>query len=133
MMRETLAANSTLMAVTLATLAVEKRGGACARRRRQSQLVCRGNEFTWVPVWYKLERAGNTFTASQSLDGVTWFVVGKSTVQMANAYFVGYAGPVERPLRQRHVAVSWSLAPESPRLAPARTSIVALRAPSPIL
>ena len=50
-----------------------------------------GNEFTVVPVWYKLERAGNTFTASQSLDGITWFTVGSSTVAMASTYFVGLA------------------------------------------
>jgi hypothetical protein len=50
-----------------------------------------GNEFTWPSVWYKLERTGNVFTASQSLDGITWFFGGESTLALANTYFFGLA------------------------------------------
>jgi regulation of enolase protein 1 (concanavalin A-like superfamily) len=34
------------------------------------------------PMWVRLVRAGSTFTASQSVDGVTWTVVGAQTITM---------------------------------------------------
>lgn len=39
--------------------------------------------------WLKLQRAGNTFTAWQSLDGVTWNLIGKKTITMASTATVG--------------------------------------------
>jgi hypothetical protein len=48
-----------------------------------------GDQYTTMPVWLKLQRAGNVFTAYQSSDGVTWFSVGTSTLVMANTYYVG--------------------------------------------
>jgi glucose/arabinose dehydrogenase/regulation of enolase protein 1 (concanavalin A-like superfamily) len=39
--------------------------------------------------WLKLQRVGNTFTAYQSLDGVTWNLVGKKTFTMTSAATVG--------------------------------------------
>ena len=50
-----------------------------------------GDRFTWIPVWLRLQRDGNTFTAFQSSDGVTWFTIGTSTVTMDNIYYVGLA------------------------------------------
>jgi len=44
-----------------------------------------------LPVWFKLQRSGNTFTGSQSLDGTNWFTVGSSSVTMASNYLVGVA------------------------------------------
>jgi hypothetical protein len=34
---------------------------------------------------------GNTFTASQSADGTTWFTVATTTIPMAGTYYVGLA------------------------------------------
>ena len=51
----------------------------------------RGNDYTWVPAWFRLQRSGNTFTAYESSDGVTWFTVGSSTIAMAGTYLVGLA------------------------------------------
>ena len=39
--------------------------------------------------WLKLQRAGNTFTAWQSLDGVAWNLIGKHTIAMASTATVG--------------------------------------------
>jgi PKD repeat protein len=39
--------------------------------------------------WLKLQRIGNTFTSYQSLDGVTWNLIGKHTLTMASAATVG--------------------------------------------
>ncbi len=50
-----------------------------------------GNQYTNTPAWFRLSRSGNTFTASASDDGSTWFTVGTSTVSMGNTYYVGLA------------------------------------------
>ncbi|MBO9675863.1 MAG: alginate lyase family protein [Sphingobacteriaceae bacterium] len=50
-----------------------------------------GNAYTWIPVWFKLQRVGDVFTGFQSPDGVTWFAVGSSTLPMAGSYYAGLA------------------------------------------
>ena len=50
-----------------------------------------GNEYTTMPAWFRLQRAGNVFTGSQSSDGVTWFTVETSTIAMPTTYYVGLA------------------------------------------
>lgn len=50
-----------------------------------------GNDYTWVPVWFKIRRAGNLFTGYQSVDGQTWFLIGASEVPMAEQSLVGFA------------------------------------------
>jgi hypothetical protein len=92
MMRDSLNPNSMAVAVTLG----ETGGRETKLRTRLSNganmTAQTGNDYTWMPVWYKLQRSGNTFTAYQSLDGVTWYAVGSSTtVAMANTYYVGLA------------------------------------------
>jgi alginate lyase/fibronectin type III domain protein len=91
MMRETLAANSALTVITLGDVGGRETKWGVRASAGANVNWTSGNEFTVVPVWYKLVRAGNTFTAFQSLDGVTWFTVGSSTVAMAGTYFVGLA------------------------------------------
>ena len=39
--------------------------------------------------WLKLQRAGSTFTAWQSLDGVNWNLIGKKSITMASTATVG--------------------------------------------
>lgn len=51
-----------------------------------------GNAYTRTPTWFRLKKAGNTVTAYQSTDGLTWFTVGNPvTVSMAGNYYVGLA------------------------------------------
>jgi regulation of enolase protein 1 (concanavalin A-like superfamily) len=47
--------------------------------------------FVTAPYWVKLERAGNTITASESPDGATWTVVGTDTFAMGSSILVGLA------------------------------------------
>jgi regulation of enolase protein 1 (concanavalin A-like superfamily) len=44
-----------------------------------------------APRWLKLQRAGNTFTASYSVDGATFVQFGTATVVMAETVTVGLA------------------------------------------
>ncbi len=91
MMREGLAADARAVAVT-----VGETGGREAKFRTRSTAghsmsTQTGNDYSYAPVWFRLQRSGNVFTASQSADGVTWFKVGSSTVTMAPNYFAGLA------------------------------------------
>jgi len=54
-----------------------------------SPAFSRGNDYSWMPIWYKLERKGDTFTASHSMDGTNWIEVGSSTIGMAEKSQVG--------------------------------------------
>jgi regulation of enolase protein 1 (concanavalin A-like superfamily) len=44
-----------------------------------------------APMWVRLQRVGNTFTGYTSPDGVTWTVVGSSTITMGSSIFLGLA------------------------------------------
>ncbi|MEK7951431.1 alginate lyase family protein [Luteolibacter soli] len=48
-----------------------------------------GNDYTWLPVWFRLQRHGDDFTAYQSPDGIEWFEVGKSTLNLPTAALAG--------------------------------------------
>lgn len=50
-----------------------------------------GNDYTWLPAWFRLSRSGNTFTAYESTDGIHWLVVGTATATMNNSYYIGMA------------------------------------------
>jgi len=60
-------------------------GGRLARFRTRTDgktAVQRGCDYTWLPVWLRLRRVGDEFTAYQSSDGIEWFKIGQSTVAM---------------------------------------------------
>jgi len=48
-----------------------------------------GNDYTRLPAWFKIQRAGDVFTGYQSVDGTNWFKVGSSTVTMTNQDLAG--------------------------------------------
>ena len=43
------------------------------------------------PIWVRLARVGNVFTAYRSPDGVTWTVIGSTTVAMGQSIYLGLA------------------------------------------
>ncbi|MBA3440306.1 MAG: RICIN domain-containing protein, partial [Pyrinomonadaceae bacterium] len=44
-----------------------------------------------APLWVKLVRSGNTFSAYRSADGATWTLIGTETIAMAGNVYVGLA------------------------------------------
>lgn len=75
------------MAVTLGEV-----GGRQARFRVRADgktTVQRGCDYTWLPVWFRLQRVGDQFTAYQSSDGIEWFKVGQSTVALPRSVLAG--------------------------------------------
>jgi hypothetical protein len=79
---------SSVMAMTLG-----ETGGRQARFRTRSGNgkvdVKPGDDYTWLPVWFRIQRVGDVFTAYQSSDGIEWFSVGESTVSLPHAVLAG--------------------------------------------
>jgi hypothetical protein len=75
------------LAVTLGEL-----GGRLARFRVRADgktTVQRGCDYTWLPVWFRIQRVGDEFTAYQSSDGIEWFKIGQSTVALPRSVLAG--------------------------------------------
>jgi regulation of enolase protein 1 (concanavalin A-like superfamily) len=91
MMRATLNSNDKAVALVLGSTG--GRIGEMGSRATTggSMIWTTGNEYTYMPGWFRLQRVGNVFTAYQSSDGVTWFTVGTSTIAMPTTYYVGLA------------------------------------------
>jgi hypothetical protein len=90
-MRESLAAGATTLVMKLGDAGWREAGFGTRSTTGGSMTYVGGNDYTWLPAWFRLQRSGSTFTAFESSDGVTWFTVGTSTVTMANTYYVGLA------------------------------------------
>jgi regulation of enolase protein 1 (concanavalin A-like superfamily) len=64
-----------------------------AYQRRQTtggtSVSTTGSTTLVAPYWVRLDRAGNTFTAYQSPDGVMWSYVGTDTIPMAASVLIG--------------------------------------------
>lgn len=96
MMRESRDDDARYVAMTLG-----ETGGRQARFRSRSEpggksATQLGNDYTWMPVWFRLQRVGDIFTAYQSSDGIEWFEVGRSTVPMPEKFLVGFLVKGER-------------------------------------
>ena len=91
MIRESLSAGAKALFIKLGDVGWRIAGFGTRASTDGSMTWKDGDKFTWIPVWLRLQRVGNTFTAFQSSDGVTWFAIGTSTVAMDNVYYVGLA------------------------------------------
>ena len=86
MMRETLAPNASY-AMTL----VNANAKIFFQRRSSAGFSNIENSNASAPVWLKLARSGNTFTASRSSDGITWEETHQDIVEMGESIYVGIA------------------------------------------
>jgi hypothetical protein len=89
MMRENLQADSATVQMTLGD--VGKRQARMGIRASTGAVLTQrgGNDYTWLPAWFRLQRGDNTFTAYESSDGMTWFPVGAFTYAMSHTYYAG--------------------------------------------
>ncbi|GAA5115541.1 alginate lyase family protein [Luteolibacter yonseiensis] len=60
-----------------------------------------GNDYTWLPIWFRLQRTGDVFSAFQSPDGATWYEVGKSSVSMSKDVLIGLAASADGKEKER--------------------------------
>jgi hypothetical protein len=74
-------------------MTVGETGGRQARFRSRDEkgkvITKPGNDYTWLPVWLRVQRHGDDFTAWQSPDGIEWFEVGKSTTKLPRTALAG--------------------------------------------
>jgi hypothetical protein len=92
MMRESLSSNAITFSMTSGDGGVREARFGRRTSTGGSMSFQTGNAYTRAPGWFRLQRAGNTVTASQSTDGRTWFTVGAPvTVSMSGTYYVGLA------------------------------------------
>ena len=69
-----------------------------------------------VPVWVRLTRAGSTFTAERSADGVAWTTIGTATIAMGVNIYIGLAvcsnnEPVTATGTFDHVSITGNVGP----------------------
>jgi regulation of enolase protein 1 (concanavalin A-like superfamily) len=91
MIRETLDPASKALIMKLGDAGWRQAGFGSRSSSGNGMTWLRGNDYTWLPAWFRLQRSGNTFTAYESSDGVTWFTVGASTVSMSSTCYTGLA------------------------------------------
>ncbi|HKX28275.1 MAG TPA: LamG-like jellyroll fold domain-containing protein, partial [Blastocatellia bacterium] len=89
MMREALGADAKALSLTLGDVGGRETRFGTRSSAGGAMTFQLGNAYTWTPVWYRLQRSGDTFTAFQSSDGVAWFEIGSSSVPMSGTYLAG--------------------------------------------
>jgi regulation of enolase protein 1 (concanavalin A-like superfamily) len=89
MIRESLGAAAPNAFVYLApskTMAFQRR-----RSSSDTTYATAGSTSSAAPLWVRLDRAGNTFSAYRSSDGINWLHVGSDAVAMAGQVLIGLA------------------------------------------
>jgi len=89
MIRESLDSASRALAITMGNPNPRYAGFGTRSTAGAGMSWIGANAFSATPVWFRLQRSGNTFTAYESGDGTTWLSVGSVTVTMNSSYYVG--------------------------------------------
>ncbi len=122
MMRESVGEDACFAALTTGEY-----GGRQARFRTRSETDGRttthyGCDYTWPPVWFRIQRSGDVFSGFQSIDGIEWFEIGESEIAMPSKMLVGFLVAGEDDDREESVATfceaSGEASPPSPPAAP---------------
>jgi regulation of enolase protein 1 (concanavalin A-like superfamily) len=91
MVRESVVPEAKVVALTVGELGNRQCRFGTRTETSASMTWQAGNDYTVLPVWFKIQRAGDVFTGYQSVDGMNWFKVGSSTMPMTNQCLVGLA------------------------------------------
>jgi hypothetical protein len=89
MIRESLDPNAKAFIMKLGDVGLRQAGFGKRTTTGGSMSWIGGNDYTWLPAWFRLQRSGSIITAYESSDGVNWFVVGSTTVSMNSVCYVG--------------------------------------------
>lgn len=96
MMREGRSEDEQAVALTLGEYGYRQCHFFSRKEEGENMSRQKGNDYTWIPVWLRIQREGDTFTATQSSDGIEWFPVGSSTIDMSDHYLVGLVAADEK-------------------------------------
>ncbi|HEU6447386.1 MAG TPA: alginate lyase family protein [Verrucomicrobiae bacterium] len=91
MVRDSLAPGAKAVALTVGDLG--NRQCRFGTRAKNSTPMTRqaGDDYTISPVWFRIQRKRNWFTAFQSVDSTNWFKVGASQISLTNQCYIGLA------------------------------------------
>lgn len=89
MMRESLAPNAKAVVMKLGDIGKRQAGFGTRSIAGGSMSWIGGNDYTWLPAWFKLQRVGNLFTAYESTDGIIWIKVGSNKIDMSKSFYLG--------------------------------------------
>lgn len=69
-------------------------GGRQARLRVRGKdgdrtAASHGNDYTWLPAWFRISRKDGEFSGYQSSDGIVWFEIGKGRIGAKKECLVG--------------------------------------------
>ena len=90
MMRASLATNSALVQFTMEGGRQSNFGQRLSTGANLNHYFT-GDQFTYLPTWYKLVRNGSTISAYQSEDGINWAFVQSATPTWGTTYYAGIA------------------------------------------
>ena len=91
MVRESLAPGAKTVALTVGELGNRQCRFGTRAENSAAMTWQAGDDYTVLPVWFKIQRTGNVFTGFQSVDGANWFKAGSSEVSLTNQCLVGLA------------------------------------------
>lgn len=87
--RDSLNGSSKMASIHLADDAFRHTWFAPRQDEGQNAKWIGGDTHTWLPVWFKLTRFGDTLTGYQSSDGIVWFQVGSAVIPMSDSCYIG--------------------------------------------
>lgn len=126
MMRESVGEKACFAALTTGEY-----GGRQARFRTRSKTGANvathnGCDYTWPPVWFRIQRVDDTFSGYQSIDGIEWFEIGESEISMPSKMLVGFLVAGNADDREKSMAsfcqVGGEVSPPSPPASPKELS-----------
>jgi len=91
MIREALDPQARTFVMKLGDAGARQAGFGFRAKPGENMQWANGNDYTWLPAWFRLERKGDTITAYESSNGDYWFKVGESTCNLPDAYLIGFA------------------------------------------
>lgn len=92
MMRETLLPDSPTAFLTLGDVGTRMTRFGVRSETGASVREASGNAYTWLPVFFRLQRTGATVSAFHSSDGETWFPVGsEASWDLPDSVRIGFA------------------------------------------
>jgi hypothetical protein len=89
MIRDSLDPNSATIVMKLGDVGARQAGMGIRTTSGGDIRWIGGNDYTWVPAWFRLQRKGDVVTSYESSDGERWFEVSKTQYTSRRPFRVG--------------------------------------------
>jgi hypothetical protein len=89
MIRQSLEPDSPLFLMKLGDVGARQAGAGLRKESGGAIVWTGGNDYTWIPAWFRLQRVGDRCIAYESSDGQRWFEVTKADLPLRGDYRIG--------------------------------------------